>query len=215
MMKLSERTKKIIDIVQWICIIFLLIICITGTALKKSDKFINSAEYQKEQAYVKIYESQNIDNLKKENKELYDSIKNLKDVESAVEIKYVYKYSTDTIKVREFTQGTDSIYHYTVDNDTIACNIDAKATDLKWVKGNFTIKDKFTVINREKDNLNQTIINHSPNATVENVNTWHRVENKKRWYNNFHLGIQAGVGYGIISNKPDIYVGVGVTYVLK
>lgn len=216
MKKLSVKTQKIIDIIQWICIIFLFVICITGSIFKKSDKFINSAEYQKEQSYVKIYESQNIERLKKENQELYDSIKKLKDAESAVEIKYVYKYNTDTIKVQEFIHNdVDSIYHYTADNDTVACEMDIKASDLRWVRTNFTVNDKFTIINREKDDLNQTIINHSPNVSIENVDVWHRVENKKKWYNNFHLGVQVGVGYGIVTNKPDVFVGFGVTYVIK
>ena len=57
-MKLSDRQKKIIDIIQWICIIFLLMVCITGSIFKKSDNgFIKDTEYQKEQAYVKIYET--------------------------------------------------------------------------------------------------------------------------------------------------------------
>lgn len=28
----------------------------------------------------------------------------------------------------------------------------------------------------------------------------------------FNIGIQAGVGYGCFSNKPDVYVGLGVSY---
>ena len=216
MKKLSDKTQKVIDIIQWICIIFLLFICITGSIFKKTDKFINNVEYQKEQSYVKIYESQNIENLKKENQQLYDSIKKLKDVESAVEIRYVYKYNTDTIKVQEFIHNdVDSVYHYMADNDTVAYEMDIKATDLRWVKGNFTINDKFTIINRENDNLNQTMIEHSPNVSIENVDTWHRVENKKKWYNNFHFGVQAGFGYGIFNKTADLYVGFGVTYVIK
>ena len=83
-MKLSDRQKKIIDIIQWICIIFLLMVCITGSIFKKSDNdFVKDTEYQKEQTYVKIYESQTIERLKKENRELYDSIKRLNAVESA------------------------------------------------------------------------------------------------------------------------------------
>ena len=49
-MKLSDRQKKIIDIIQWICIIFLLMVCITGSLFKKSNNdFIKDTEYQKEQ----------------------------------------------------------------------------------------------------------------------------------------------------------------------
>lgn len=216
-MKLSDRQKKIIDIIQWICIIFLLMVCITGSLFKKSDNdFIKDTEYQKEQAYVKIYESQTIESLKKENRELYDSIKRLNDVESAIEIRYKYKYVTDTITKTEFVYNTnDSVYHYHNDNDTITCDIDVKANNLEWIQNRFTINDRFMIINREKDGMNQTFIKHGENTTVDAVDTWHRIEDKQKWYKNFHLGIQAGFGYGVFNRKPDIFIGVGVSYDLK
>lgn len=216
-MKLSDRQKKIIDIIQWICIIFLLMVCITGSIFKKSDNdFIKDTEYQKEQAYVKIYESQTIESLKKENRELYDSIRRLNDVESAIEIRYKYKYLTDTITKTEFVYNTnDSVYHYHNDNDTITCDIDVKANNLEWIQNRFTINDRFMIINREKDGMNQTFINHGENTTVDAVDTWHRIEDKQKWHKNFHLGIQAGFGYGVFNRKPDIFIGVGVSYDLK
>lgn len=215
-MKLTEKQHKIIDIIQWICIIFLLVVCISGYIFKNSNKddFIKSTEYQKEQTYIKIYESQKLESLKNENKSLHDSIKKLSNVESAVEIKYIYKYKTDTIKV-ENIQYVDSTYHYAYDNDTLSYNIDVKAKDLEWLKSDFKINDKFTLINREKDGNNQLIIEHGENTTITNVDAWHRVEDKQKWYKNFHIGIQAGVGYGVINNKPDIFIGVGVSYKLK
>lgn len=216
-MKRSDRQKKIIDIIQWICIIFLLMVCITGSIFKKSDNdFIKDTEYQKEQAYVKIYESQTIESLKKENRELYDSIRRLNDVESAIEIRYKYKYVTDTITKTEFVYNTnDSVYHYHNDNDTITCDIDVKANNLEWIQNRFTINDRFMIINREKDGMNQTFINHGENTTVDAVDTWHRIEDKQKWHKNFHLGIQAGFGYGVFNRKPDIFIGVGVSYDLK
>lgn len=216
-MKLSNRQKKIIDIIQWVCIIFLLMVCITGSIFKKSDNdFIKDTEYQKEQAYVKIYESQTIESLKKENRELYDSIRRLNDVESAIEIRYKYKYVTDTITKTEFVYNTnDSVYHYHNDNDTITCDIDVKANNLEWIQNRFTINDRFMIINREKDGMNQTFINHGENTTVDAVDTWHRIEDKQKWHKNFHLGIQAGFGYGVFNRKPDIFIGVGVSYDLK
>ena len=216
-MKLSDRQKKIIDIIQWICIIFLLMVCITGSIFKKSDNdFIKDTEYQKEQAYVKIYESQTIESLKKENRELYDSIRRLNDVESAIEIRYKYKYVTDTITKTEFVYNkNDSVYHYHNDNDTITCDIDVKANNLEWIQNRFTINDRFMIINREKDGMNQTFINHGENTTVDAVDTWHRIEDKQKWHKNFHLGIQAGFGYGVFNRKPDIFIGVGVSYDLK
>ena len=192
-------------------------VCITGSIFKKSDNdFIKDTEYQKEQTYVKIYESQTIENLKKENRELYDSIRRLNDVESAIEIRYKYMYVTDTITKIEFVyNANDSIYHYHNDNDTIACDIDVKASNLEWIQNRFIINDRFIIINREKDGMNQTFINHGENTTIDGVNAWHRIEDNQKWYKNFHLGIQAGFGYGVFNKKPDVFIGVGVTYQFK
>lgn len=215
-MKLTDGQRKVIDVIQWICIIVLLVICISNSLFKSSDKFIKDVDYQTEQTYVKIYESQKLESLKKRNKELYDSIKLLSNVQNAVEIKYVYKYRTDTIKVTEFVHNEiDSVYHYAGDNDTVQYNIDVKAKDLEWVKSDFSINDKFIVINREKDGENQLFVHHGDNVEITNVDAWHRIEDKDKWYKNFHVGIQLGAGYGIIFHKPDIYVGVGISYNIK
>lgn len=218
-MKLTDGQKKIIDIIQWVCIIVLLVICVKHSLSKSSSKsFISDVDYQKEQTYVKIYESQKLESLKKRNKELYDSIKALSNVESAVEIRYVYKYETDTIKVTEFVYNdVDSIYHYASDNDTIKYEIDVKAQELKWLRSNFSINDKFRIINRELDGQNQMFVEHGENVTIENVDAWHRIEDnqKQKWYNNFHVGFQLGVGYGLIFHKPDVFVGFGVSYDIK
>ena len=215
-MKLTDGQKKIIDVIQWVCIIVLLVLCIRHSMLSSSEKFISDVDYQKEQTYVKIYESQKLETLKKRNKELYDSIKALSNVESAVEIRYKYKYETDTIKVVEFVYNdTDSVYHYANDNDTINYEIDVKAQNLKWLHSKFSVNDKFRVINREKDGQNQLFVEHGDNVTVENVDAWHRIEDKQKWYNNFHVGFQLGAGYGLIFHKPDIYVGFGISYDIK
>lgn len=38
------------------------------------------------------------------------------------------------------------------------------------------------------------------------------VEKPKKFINNFHIQPQAGVGYGLINNKFDAYVGIGIGY---
>ena len=79
--------QKLIDVIQWILIIGLSIVLLIGF-IRQNEAFTKNAEYEKNNTYVKIYESQNISKLKKENKALYDSIKKLKNVESAIEIRY-------------------------------------------------------------------------------------------------------------------------------
>ena len=71
--------QKLIDVIQWILIIGLSIVLLIGF-IRQNEAFTKNADYEKNNTYVKIYESQNISKLKKENKALYDSIKKLKNV---------------------------------------------------------------------------------------------------------------------------------------
>ena len=225
-------TQKTIDIIQWGFIIGLIaMLVIQGVNYQQTKKdLVTSAEYNKENTYVRIYESQRLDKLKRENRGLYDSIKKLNDVESGMVIKFREHYVTDTIMVDKFVVQRDtirvvadnnkvyesvvSIYHYTQNNDTVNLDIDIKAKELQWCKADFTISDQFMIINREKDGVNQTLINHSDNATIESTTMWHRKDTKK-WYQRFTISPQIGVGYGMINRKVDTYVGVGVGYQFK
>lgn len=221
-------SQKTIDVIQWVFIVGLVVMLILqGINYRRAkNDLITSAEYNKENTYVRIYESQKLEKLKQENRELYDSISKLSDVESGMVIKFVEHYNTDTIKTDRFivkrdtihkiengalTQYVDSVYKYTESNDTVDLKIDVKAKELQWVNADFKLRDKFMIINREKDGINQTLINHSSNTTVEGTTMWHRKTNKK-WYQNFVISPQIGVGYGILKKNIDIYVGGGISY---
>lgn len=219
-------TQKTIDVIQWVLIIGLIaMLTVQGINYEQTRKdLVTAAEYNKENTYIRIYESQKLNKLKRENQELYDSISRLKDVESGVIIKFREHYNTDTIRVDRFVlkrdtmmaahETADSLYHYSQNDDTINLSIDVKARELQWLKADFAINDKFVIINREKDGVNQTLISHSDNTTIEGTTMWHRQEAKK-WYQRFTVSPQVGVGYGITTNKVDAYVGFGVAYQFK
>lgn len=218
-----EKHKKAIDAIQWLLIGLLAALCIVvfmGNRSIKRERDIARAE-----TYIKIYESQSLEQLKKTNKELYDSIQQLNDrkPESAVQIRYKYTFKTDTITKTQFETKyvtvkdwdgketiTDSIYHYTKDNDTIKTNIDIKAKDVDWVTVDATIHDKFTIINRVGQNgLIETTINHSPNTEIEGVDAWHV---KKSWKDKIFVGPSVGVMYDPLHNKVGPYIGISVGY---
>lgn len=220
-------SQKTIDIIQWVFIVGLIAMLLVQSANYQQAKkdLVTAAEYNKQNTYVRIYESQKLNKLKKQNKELYDSISKLKDVESAIIVKFREHYNTDTITVDKFVLQhdtvfkngevkVDSLYHYAQSNDTVNLNIDVKAQELKWITADFTISDKFMIINREKDGVNETTIHHSDNTEIEGTTMWHRQEGKK-WYQRFVISPQVGVGYGFFNKKPDVYVGVGVGYQIK
>lgn len=209
-MKLTDKQKKWVDIIQWALILLLMVVCLFDYFGGRSTRtYQPSAELQRENTYIKIYDSQRIENLKNENKALHDSIKNIRNAETAVEVRYLIKHTTDTIKETQFVRdlANDSIYHYTADNDTVQMNIDVKAAQLDWVQSSFSIRDKFRIINAEEDGENHLYVDHSPNVTIEGVDAWHREPQKKKWYNHIHAGPAVGFGYGITSRQVDVFVG--------
>lgn len=200
-MALTEKHKKWIDILQWLLILLMVgvgIVVFLGDSTMKKEKVIQDSE-----TYIKIHESQSLKALKKKNKELYDSINVLSTFkpESAVQIKFKYKYKTDTIYKTEFVteyvyldngEIGDSIYHYVKDNDTIKANIDVKARELEWLIAKWEINEKFQIINKTNGNLNETTINHSDNIEIGDVTAWHR---NKSWKDRLFLGPSVNAGY--------------------
>lgn len=206
-MKLTDKQQKFIDAIQWLLIGLMVLLCMVVFIGNRNLK--RERDIQREETYIKIYDSQRIAELEKKNKALYDSLmkKSDKEPESAIEIRYKYKYKTDTIKVTEFVVSDDSIYHYSHDNDTVKTNIDIKAKDLDWCKVDAQINEKFTIINRTDGNENETTINHSSNVEITGVDAWHK---KRTFKDRLNVSVSVGPGYGLINKQFDIYAGVTV-----
>ena len=207
----NNKLQKVIDIIQWVLIILLSIFCI-GVFLYR-DTFVENYNLNKisrtDSTYIRIYTTQKISELERMNKALYDSLKHMKDVESAVGVKYVYKCKTDTVYVDKFVIGNDSVYTYRNDNDTVSTEIKIKAKDLEWCNVDSEINDKFTVITRENDGNVQTSITHSENVTVSDANMWKR---KETFSDRLKFGPSVGFGYGVNSETVDVFVGFSITY---
>lgn len=196
---------------------------------------LNERDIAAKERYTKIYQAEELDALKKKNKELYDSIMafNDKKPESALEIRYKYKYKTDTIYRTEFDIKTvekeiykekivpgdtifvketvlDSVYHYEKDNDTIQTTIDIKAKELEWVKVDAVIHDKFVIINRTDGNGNvETTIDHSGNTEIEGVTAWYK---KKSWKDRLFFGPTIGAGFDPVNKKFVPTIGFSIGY---
>lgn len=210
---MEQTTKnKIWRIAQWILIVGLLCLCFYLYKRGDNANVVPNVVEKTETTYKETYQTQRIKELENENKVLYDSIKNIKNVESAAEIKYVYKYDTDTVFVPQQIdkEEKDSLYHYAYDNDTIKYKLDLMAKGLKWYKMGFELHDKFTIVNTLDNNEQvSTTIGHSPNMEIEDVTLWKK---KKSFLDHIYYGPSVGVGYGLINNKVDVYLGFSVGY---
>lgn len=205
----TSKVKKVIDIIEWIIIIGLTVLCIIIYNNKKntSSEVIVS---DKEDTYVKIYNSQKLEALQNENEELYAEIQQLKDANNAVQIQYKYKYITDTIYVPITETIMDSVYYYTDNNDTIKYDLYINASNIKWHKTNFELNDKFTIISSElSENINSLVVKHSENVDIVNVDAWKK---KTKFKDHIFYGPSIGVGYGFFNKKLDVYIGFTAGY---
>lgn len=211
---MSVTKQNVVDLIQWVLIVVLSAILLLGY-LRDNKQFINNEEYSKENTYVRIYESQKIEKLKNENKQLYDSIKKLSNVESAIKIRYKYRFKTDTVfveKENNIKQVCDSLYNFQCDNDTVNYNLKIKAKNLQWYKMNFVLNDNFTIINQNKDDINKITVYKGENVTIEETSVFHNKKNK--WYDKFAIGPTVGIGINKDGNI-NTYFGVGITFDLK
>lgn len=168
----------------------------------------------KEKTYIKIYDSQAIEALKRKNKELYDSLMVVsdKEPESAVIIKWKYKYITDTIYAESFVQDKDSIYHYVEDNDTLRTEVDVAARELAWLRISHSFNNRFMLINRIADNGTvETTINHSPNVEIQGVDAWH-IKKPKTLKDRLFIGPSIQGGYDPIRKQATFSVGLSAGY---
>ena len=203
---------KVLEIIKLVLIVLM---SVTIIVLWKNNGVLKSSyeAYKKDGTYVKMYQSQTIKELKKQNKELYDSIKDIKNVKQAVIIKYKYKYNGETIYVDRTLPIENNIYKFTKNTDTISYVLTVKSDTIDWYKLDFSLNDKLTLINREENGNNEVTINTSNGgSTIIGTEIFNKKENKNSFINRFSWGIQIGVGHGLIHKKNDVYVGVGASF---
>lgn len=207
--------QKIIQILQWLMIILLAISCFyfwrssndgEGNLIKEEITFDKN-----EKQTVNISNDKTWGELKKENKELYDSIRKLTDVKEAIQIKYVIERDIDTVYIDNTYIPLDSIYHYAQNSDTISYNLDIKGKDVEWFKLDFSIQDSLMLVTRSLNGQNETTISHTTNTSIKDVTVF--VPKKKfsqKVKENTYFGVGVGAGYGVFNKKPDIYIGINV-----
>lgn len=144
-----------------------------------------------------------------------------RDTVTATETIYHTTEAHDTIPVyiEKTIKGTDTIY--VVDADT------AKPVVMKLAQktyGNTIVQDSDTITYKAYltgrsyegedypvlDSINFILSVQKLKEVQTITETITRSQKPRKW----HLSANAGAGYGLINRKPDIYVGVGVSYTI-
>lgn len=159
--------------------------------------------------YTKIYSSEDFSQLKKENKELYSQLRDKESLVEAIKFEYKYKYEGKEQLVDKSIQ-TDSCYIFQEKTDTISYDLEIWATHIQKYKINFNLTNEFLITRQQVDNQNKIEINSQLPGKIQDVTVWTKPIKKKR----FGVGISIGAGYGLITKKPDIFIGVTGTYLI-
>lgn len=159
--------------------------------------------------YTKIYSSEDFSQLKKENKELYSQLRDKESLVEAIKFEYKYKYEGKEHSIDNSIQS-DSCYRFQENTDTISYNLEIWATHIQKYKINFSLTNEFLITRQSIDNQNKIEINSQLPGRIQDVTVWTKPTKKKR----FGAGISIGAGYGLITKKPDIFIGVTGTYLI-
>lgn len=159
--------------------------------------------------YTKIYSSEDFSQLKKENKELYSQLRDKESLVEAIKFEYKYKYEGKEHSIDNSIQS-DSCYRFQENTDTISYNLEIWATHIQKYKINFSLTNEFLITRQSIDNQNKIEINSQLPGKIQDVTVWTKPTKKKR----FGAGISIGAGYGLITKKPDIFIGITGTYLI-
>ena len=218
-------------------IIAILIVLIIGLVayfnyeLQKKQKQIDEIEFTDTTGtYHKIYYEKKFKELKKENRELYDSLKKYKDkIDYIVQFYHEKEYNTGQVHTKP--NIIDSVVYDTIlvsvpqiaktyeylsePNDTFQYKLNVNSfTEPNWYSIQAKVKNKFTIVNKEEGGANHITIKPENGGTITDQTVWKNKE-KRNFWDRFAFGPSVTAGYDPINKQWGIMVGASATFDLK
>ena len=219
-------------------IIAILIFLIVGLTahftyeIKKRQKKIDEIEYTDSNGtYNKQYYETKFKELKKVNKQLYDSLKQYKDkIDYIVQFYHEKEYNTGHVTTKPNIK--DSIVYDTIPmivpsiaktyeyisepNDTFQYKLNVNSfTEPKWYSIQAKVKNKFTIVNKDEGNgVNHITIDPENGGTITNPTVYKKKE-KRSFLNRFSFGPSVTGGYDVVNKQWGIMAGASMTFDLK
>lgn len=218
-------------------IIALLITIIVGLVayvnyqIDKGKKIMDEIDYVDSiNQYHKYFYETKFKELKKTNKELYDSLKQYKDkITYLIQFTHEKDYNTGVINTKPNIVDTnikDSMkvdtplvaktYEYMSEpNDTFQYKLNVNSyTEPNWYSIQAKVKNKFTIVNKEEGGMNHVTIQPNDGGNVSNVTVFKKKEKRSFW-NRFSFGPGFTVGYDPINKQWGMTAGLTGTFDLK
>ena len=229
---MKEFFKKLYEkYSSWI--IALLIVLIIGLVayfnykLNEKQKKIDEIEYTDTTGtYHKQYYEKKFKELKKENRELYDSLKQYKDkIDYIVQFYHEKEYNTgqvttkpniidsvvyDTIPVT-IPQIAKTYEYLSEPNDTFQYKLNVNSfTEPNWYSIQAKVKNKFTIVNKEENGVNHITIEPGNGGTITDPTVFKKKKNT--FWNRFTVGPGVTVGYDPINKQWGASIGLTGAY---
>jgi hypothetical protein len=199
--------------------------------LQKKQKQIEEIEFTDTTGtYHKVYYEKKFKELKKENRELYDSLKQYKDkIDYIVQFYHEKEYNTGQVHTKP--NIIDSVVYDTVPvtipqiaktyeylsepNDTFQYKLNVNSfIEPNWYSIQAKVKNKFTIVNKEEGGANHITIKPENGGTITDPTVWKKKE-KRNFLDRLSFGPGVTAGYDPINKQWGVVFGASVTLDLK
>lgn len=220
---MKEILAKIKEKWYWVPITLLVALCVALAIYakrmeKKAKEKVEPIEYvDSTGTYNQIYYEGKFNELKKKNKELYDSLKIYKDkIDYLVQFTYENQYNTGQVTTPTGNNATQEekeeakTYEYQGElGDTFKYKLTLNSLkEPNWYNISASVKEKFTIVNKDNGSGNNHItIGTGGNGTVSDVTVF----KKKKAKDYIAIGPSVTAGYDPFRKEFGILVGGSVT----
>lgn len=231
-MKIEEVfNQKCFYVVLTLFVITCGLLIFSNKQYNNSKRLIEEVEYYDSlNRYNKIYYSKEFSSLKKENKQLYDSLKQYKDkIDYIVQFYHEKEYNTGHVHTKPniidsvvydtvpmiIPQIAKTYEYITEPNDTFQYKLDVNSfTEPIWYSMNVKVKNKFTIVNKEENGMNHIVIDPENGGTITNPTVFKK-DKKRTFVDRFAIGPSVTGGYDLVNKQWGIMIGVSATFDLK
>ena len=218
-------------IIAFLIVLIVGIVVYFNNELDKKQKTIDEIEFtDSTNTYNKYYYESKFRDLRKQNKELYDSLKQYKDkIDFLVQFTHEKEYNTGVVNTKPTiidTNKEDSVkvdtplvaktYEYISEpNDTFQYKLDINSyTEPNWYLIQAKVKNKFTIVNKDEGGVNHVTIQPNNGGDISNVTVWKKNEKRSFW-SRFSFGPSVTAGYDVVNKQWGIMAGASATFDLK
>jgi hypothetical protein len=216
--------NKCLIIVLSLLLVIAALIGYTHYKIENSYKKLNEIEFKDSlNKYNKIYYETTINELKKTNKQLYDSLDASKNmIDFLVQFNAKQEYKTGKVIIKHDTTYIDTTktkdaktFEYTNvnPNDTMNYKLKINSTEEpNWYSLDISTSTKYTIVNKDYGNNTNHITIDGGNNTTDITDVTVFKKKKKTFWSRFGVGPSVTAGYDVINKNFGVMPGVSVTY---